>query len=419
MNLTAKLESISVCQKELKVQVPREEIESEFNAVYGNLKKRAAVPGFRIGSAPRDLLEQYHGQKAREEVLHRLIQRSLEEALSRQGMLDLVGRPVVSEIQFDPKAQLSFSAKLEVAPEVPLARYKGLFLKRTQVEVAPRELEEVLVRLQDQLAQLAPVLESRSAAEGDFLLADVTQQPKGGSPVQRRDVLIHLDLKNDPAGVSKNLIGMKPGEKRRVDLKEGTTLTVDLKGLKQKQLPLLDDAFAKTVGPFESLENLKQTIQEGIQREKEAAQRKDLEGQATQQMLESWNFEVPPSMVGSQAQRLLKERALELLNQGVPSTEVEARAQVLTEQAKLEALKRVKLFFILRQIAAAEKISASEQEIDARVQAMAQRLQVAEDQMRKDLQAKDLLGELAWEIARAKVMDRIIQEANLKENQEG
>ncbi len=416
LDLTVKLESVSACQKELKVRVPREEIDSEFDSVYLDLKKRAAVPGFRVGFAPRDLLERYHGQKAREEVLHRLVQRSLEEALRQKGPLNLVRRPVVSEVQFDPKADLSYSAKLEVAPEVPLGRYKGLSLKRARLEVAESELQEALSRLRASQAQLVPVLEDRPAAEGDFLLADVTESPKAGAPVQRRDLLIQLDLKNDPAGVSKELVGIAPGQKRRVNLKEGVSLSVELKSLKAKRLPDLDDAFAKSVGPFDSLEALKQMIRENLKREKETAQRRGLEGQAAQQLLEGWNFEVPASLVGSQAQRLLKERALELLNQGIPPSEVESRALGLTDQAKLEALKSVKLFFILRRIAAAEGITVSEQEMSARMQAMAQRLNVPADQLEKDLRARDLLEELGWEILRAKVTDLLLREAKIEES---
>ncbi|MBI3615275.1 MAG: trigger factor [Candidatus Omnitrophica bacterium] len=417
MAVTARLKEIAPCQKELHVEVPREEIEAEFEAVYRELKKNAFVPGFRVGFAPRDLLERYHGEKAKEEVLNRLVAHSLEEALKQQESLDLVGRPSVTDLQFDPKTKLSYSARLEVAPQVPLGRYKGLSLIRPKVKVTEEDLSRVLARMQESQAQLEPVLESRPAAEGDFLLANVTEQSPGKPPVKRRDLIIPLDLskEKDPDGILKGLLGLTPGEGRSLPVKEGRTLTVELKTIKAKRLPALDDAFARSVGSFETLAALKQAIQESLQKEGEASQRQALESQAIHELLEGWNFDVPPSLVGSQAQRLLKERALELMNQGVPPSEVEERAKLLAEQAKLDALKQVKLFFILRRIAASEEISATAQEIEARLKALADRLKVSVEEVRKDLEARELLEELGWNIVRMKVFDLIIQEATIND----
>ncbi len=413
--VTAKLKEIAPCQKELQVEVPRQEIEQEFEAVYRELRKKAFVPGFRVGFAPRDLLERYHGEKARDEVLSRLIAHSLEEALKSQEPMDLVGRPAVSDVQFDPKAKLSYSARLEVAPSVPLGRFKGLSLNRPKIRVTGDEVKKALERLRESQAQLTPLLELRPAQEGDFLLVDLTEPGKQGSPVQRRDLLIHLNSEKDPAGIFKGLAGMTAGDKRTVQSKEGQTLAVELKAIKVKQLPALDDDFAKSVGSFETLEALKQAVQQGLEGEAKASQRHILENQAVRHLLEVWNFDVPPSLVGSQAQRLLKERAVELMQQGVPTSEVEAKAAILAEQAKLDALKSVKLFFILRRIAVNENLTAVPEELEERIRGLSSRLQAPPEEVRKDLERRDLLDELAWNIVRTKVFDLIIREANVQE----
>ncbi len=415
LNLSVKLTEVAPCQKQLRVEVPLEAVEQELEAVYRELKKVAHVPGFRIGNAPRDLLEQYHGKKAREQTLQRLIERSLPEALSAQGSLDLVGRPQVTEIKFEPKQPLAYTAQLEIAPEVPLGRYKGLKLTRSKVDVKEEAVAQVLERLREQQSELSPVLEPRAAAEGDFLLVDLTEQPKDKPPVKRRDLVISLNLEKDPEGVLRGLVGMTPGSQRSLTLKEGTTVTVDLKQLKVKQLPVLDDSFAKGLGPFASLEALRQALRQDLQKEAETSQRRVLDGQVSHELLEQWNFDVPPSLVGSQARRILKERAVDLMSQGVPSSEVQQRAQVLAEQAKLDALKQVKQFFILRRIASVEGISATEQEMEARIQALAQGMNTPVEQVRKDLESKDLLEELVWSIIRSKVIDLIIKEAEIRE----
>lgn len=428
MNST--IREIAPCQKELKVELPRDVVEAEFEEVYRELKRVAQVPGFRVGKAPRNLLEQYHGTKAREEVVKRLIGRSLDEALSRQKDLDLIGSPQVTDVKLEPQKPLTYLARIEVAPQVGLSRYKGLKLSRQKVSVTPEQVTQVLARLQEQQARLEPVLEPRSAQEKDFILSNLTEKPTGKAPVRRPDVVIHLDLDKDPEGILKALIGMNPGEKRSVQLsartkdgsanlcggKSGGEIIVEMKGLKKKVLPPLDDSFAKSVGSFESLEALKAGIEADLKNQVEISQKRALEAQACEQLLEGWTFDVPPSLVGSQAKRILKEQAIEMMNRGIAAHQVESQAQVLTDQAKMDALKQVKLFFILRRVAEGEGISATAQEVESKIQALAQSLSLPAQEVRQNLETKDLLGELHWNITRTKVLEKIIQEAQIKED---
>ena len=399
------------------MEVPAGTVQVEFEAVYQELKKRAHVPGFRVGTAPRDLLERYHGEKAREQVLQRLIGRSLDEALSAQPEMDLIGHPQVKEAKFQDDRSLVYTAQLEVAPKVPMGSYKGLKLARPKAEAPDEQLSKVLEHLQQTHAELKPILEDRPAAAGDFLLVDLTQKsPNAKQPPQKqKEVVIHLDLERDPEGILKPLVGMKPGETRTVTVKDGTALTVELKSLKAKESPALDDALAKAVGPYENLEALKEAVRKDLKAQAEASQRQSLENQVLQQLAEGWEFDVPPSLVVSQARRLLKERAMEMMNQGIASEQVQERAQLLTDQAKMDALKQVKLFFVLRRVAAAENLTASEEEVNAKVQSLAQRLQRSVEEMQKDLQARDLLDELVWGVIRGKVLDFIIRESEIKE----
>lgn len=409
--LKSSLKETAPCQRELRVEVPPEQVERELEQVYQELKRAAAVPGFRVGHAPKDLLERHHGTKAKEEALSRLIGRTLEEALGAQGALDLVGRPRVSDVRWEPKQPLSYVAHLELAPEVALGRYKGLRIARPKTSVTEESVAQVLEHLRETHSELKPLLEPRAAAAGDFLLVDLTTQKGAEAARRQREVVIHLDLEKDPEGILRPLIGMNPGESRPVTLKDGAVLTVELKQIKQREMPPLDDGFARTVGPYETLEKLKAEVRADLGRRAEALERQHLEGQALQQLGREWALDVPPSLVASQARRILKERALELMNQGVPPEKVQEQAQALTDQAKVDALQQVKLFFILRRIASAEGFTASEQEVEERVRALVVRLGTPERELRKDLEKRDLLEEIAWGIVRKKVLDLIIKEA--------
>jgi len=290
---------------------------------------------------------------------------------------------------------------VEVAPEVPLGRYKGLKLVRPKRQAFEEQMDRVLDHLRQSHAELKPIPEDRAAVAGDFLLADLTEHPPGKQPESHREVVIHLDLEKDPEGPFKDLLGMKPSETRTLTLKGGGTLAVHLKALKVREVPALDGAFARSVGTYESLEALKEAVRKDLQRQAEDAQREALETQALRQLVEGWTFEVPPSLVASQARRILKERPAD-------------QAQVSSEQAKLDALNQVKLFFILQRIAGAEGLSVSEQEVGGRIKELAERMRMPLEELRKDWESKELLEDLAWRILRGKVLDLILREASIQ-----
>jgi trigger factor len=415
MDLSVSLSDVAPCQKELKVQVPLDAVEAEFEAVYEQLKKSARVPGFRVGSAPRDLIEQHHGDAAREQVLKNLVNRSMDEALESHQELDLIGSPEVTDIQFEPKKPFSYTAKIEVAPKLPSANYKGFKLSKPKFEVTDKQLNEVIEKLREQQAELKDVAEARPAAAGDYLLIDLTEQKKGAAPVDRKDLVILMNLEKDPEKFLEKLVGIAIGEERTVTLKDDLAITVKLKGLKFRELPAVDDSFAKSVGPFESLTNLKESIQGNLKQEAERHQQHALEQAASEKLLETWSFDVPPSVVASQARRILNERAMQMMQQGTPADQLKAQADMLADQAKIEALKQVKLFFILRQIASNEKIEATKEEVEARVVSLAQGMGVPLEQFQKDIESREMMDELVWGIIRSKVLDLVIRAADVKE----
>lgn len=415
MALKSTLKEIGPCEKELLVEVPVETVSSEFDEVYRQFKKFAAVPGFRVGFAPRDLLERYHGVKVQEEVVRRLVGRSLDEALESQKNLDVVGRPHVSDLKIETNKPLSYVAHLEISPEVPVGPYKKLKLTRAKTDLSETAINQVLTRIQEQQAQLVPVTEERPAQEGDFLLVDLTESQPKKSPRQQKDLTIQLNTEKDPEGVLKGLLGSRPSETRSFKLKDDVSLTIQLKAIKTKQLPAINDDFAKSAGAYETLDALKEAIRKNRQVELEAAQRRGLEDQIVRHLTDEWNFEVPPSLVASQARRNLKERAMELLQQGLVPDQVQQQAGALTDMAKLEALKQVKLFFSLRKIALVEKLEASEAEIQEKLQSLAVRFNATPEAVRQDLEKRDLMEELIWNILRAKVFDLLVKEAEITE----
>jgi len=287
-------------------------------------------------------------------------------------------------------------------------------LHRPKIEVNDAQVEEVLSKLQHAHAQLEPVSEKRPTREGDFLVADVVEYHGGKEISKPKELVIHLDLSRDPDGILKGLVGITPGEVRTVSLKAGTELKIQAKVLKEKRLLPLDDGFAKTVGPYPSLESLRQAIRKELSDEAQAAYRQNLIGQIMERLVQEWVFDVPPSLVKSQADRNLKRMALALIRQGVSFEQLNEEIQALQDRAQQDAVRDVKLFFILRRIAAEEGIKASEEELNARIEGLRARLNLSEEEVRRALDERDLLDELEWEIVQTKVLERVLDLATVR-----
>ena len=183
---------------------------------------------------------------------------------------------------------------------------------------------------------------------------------------------------------------------------------------KVKQVPPLDEAFAKLVGA-ETLEHLRARVREDLTRELTAQARRAVEEQAIQKLLDQASFEVPPSLVQSQAERLLRASQWRLLAEGTAPDEVESRKALLTESSRAGALRQVKTFFLLRQAAKEQGLMATEQEVEARIAALAAQSQRTPEQVRAELQRERLVSELAWDITRSKVLEWILAQAHIEE----
>lgn len=181
-----------------------------------------------------------------------------------------------------------------------------------------------------------------------------------------------------------------------------------------ERVPPLDDAFAKLVG-VETLEALRTRVREDLTRELTAQAQRAVEEQAIQQLLDQTPFEVPPSLVQSQAERLLRQSQWRLLSQGTAPDEVASRQGLLAESSKQGALRQVKTFFLLRQAATAQGLAATEAEVDARIAALAAQSQRTPESVRAELQRERLLSELVWDVTRGKVLDWLLGQAQIEE----
>src|SRR5262245_8562063 len=257
------VEEISSIKKKLLIEVSNEEYLEELDEAYKKLGKKVSIKGFRKGKIPRPILERYYKQQTETDVFTHLIEHSYVKALQEQK-IEPVAAPRISDFKKDDGSALSFSAEVEIRPEVAVSNYKGIKLKKPPVDVVEEEVHRELEALRQSHAQIGPVAVEAPLQNGQIALIDfvgrIDGQPfEGGSGT---GVMVEVGLNRFLADFEKGLVGMKKGEKKTVPVKfpedypakelagKQADFEMTLNDIKEKILPELNDDFARDVGNF-------------------------------------------------------------------------------------------------------------------------------------------------------------------------
>ncbi len=412
------------CEKVLSVLVSQDLIKEEYEFFYTEMGKQAKVPGFRPGRAPRDVLEQHFKEQAKEKVLENLVSRSLRDAL-KDKQIDFLGRPAIKGIEFTPE-KLSYEATLEVAPEIKLGKYRGLWAKKSEVKVDAEEVEGTLKKIQESLGKYS-VVENRAAVMGDFLIADYTLTVDGKEAEKRTDDWFELREGEFLKGFSTQLVGVKGGEAREVKIqfpekfgrKEWAGKTgvfqVKVKEVKEKKLAPIDDELAKETGEFQTLAELRRQIEKQIETEKSRKAEVEFEMALLDVLLKETSFPVPKGVVERRLNHLAESTLEDLYKRGMPAEVLGKEAKAIIEKLQPEAEKQVRLSFLLDAIAKKEKLQVTDSDFEAKYQETAERHRQNLDGIKKyyseHADAKESLG---MQILNEKVVQLIKDSANRK-----
>ncbi|MFH2137074.1 MAG: trigger factor [Candidatus Omnitrophota bacterium] len=422
--MKVKVKSSAKCQKVLEIEVPQEAIKEEFNEFYKNLSKSAQVPGFRKGKAPRHILEKFYAAKAHEEVLTNLVNDSYKKAIEKEK-INPVTFPEVSDVNFAQDGNLTFQTTIDVRPEFSLKGYKGVKIKKNSAVVKDDDIKQVLTFLQERYAQFTPV-EDRAVTKGDYIICDYSYAVEEKVLEQKENAWIFVDDKMFIPGISKELSGVEAGQTKEFELKlpehfrpeefakKSAKFCFSVKEIKQKKLPDLDDEFAKVVGQ-KSIDELKAHVKEDLTKEKEMQIKLDMKNQLVDALVQAMSFDVPPSLVKEREQLLKDKTRQKFKQQGFDDKQIEEEEKKLTEEFKTEALKQIKIYFILEEISKQEKISVTAQEMDQRLELIAKSYNQAKDELLKYLQEKKLLDNIHWELWEEKVITFLIDNASVEE----
>jgi trigger factor len=277
------VEDVGSLKKKMNVEVPEDLVTKEINTIYADLGKKAKIKGFRPGKVPRNILERYFKDHVKTEAVQKLIQDFYPQALSEVS-LHPVSQPVIDPGELEKEKPFLFSAAFEVKPDIKVEGYIGVNVEAKREEVTEEEVEARLKGLQDLHSQLKTIADARPIRNGDFTIIDY-EAKIDGKPVEGGkaiDYTVEVGSGRFIPALEERLVGLNPEEEKEIEVTfpedygykkwagKAVSFHVKIKEVKEKILPPLDDEFAKDLGDFSSLEELRAKLREETRREKDA-----------------------------------------------------------------------------------------------------------------------------------------------------
>jgi trigger factor len=413
------------CEKVLKIEVPRDKVLVEIENMYNNLQRVAEIPGFRTGKAPRNVVEKYFKNKVEKDVLEKLIADAYTEAV-KLTKIDPIDYPNITDLKFEPGKSLEFKATVEVKPEIKLSKYKGIKVKKESTDVKPEDIEKSLKFLQERYAEFIPV-EGRPVGDKDFVVIDFVGLLDGKEVegLKSENYVFEIGSKRVIPEIEKGIIGANINEQREIVVEykpdffdkklagKKITYKVTIKGIKEKRLPNLDDEFAKDVGEFKTLDDLKKNIENSLKIELEQKEKTRIINFILDDIIKSTSFPVPKSLVMQETERLLRDFESRMQSQNVTYESLGKSREEVRKQYEEMSVKRVKGYFILEEIAKLENISVSDEEVDKEISEFLSKVGQEKEEWKEYLSSTRGRENVRGRLLEDKVLDFLYKEADI------
>jgi trigger factor len=411
-------------KREISVEIPAAEVARETELQIVRYQKSARLPGFRAGHVPASIIRQRFGDGLKNDVIEALIPKYFRREAEKQGLIP-VSQPRVTDLHMHDGEPLTFKASFEVLPEIQVEGYKDLRADKPEITVADEEVEQALTNLLEQRATYTSV-EGRPLAVGDFAQASMDGKPKDSqdvaeakaNPVHMDDVLIEIGGKNTVPEFTENLTGASAGDERTFDVSypedtadkrlAGKTFvyTVKINGIKQKSLPDLNDDFAKELGEFTSLDQVRKQIRENIEAEKRHTTEHAAKDKLVAELVKRNDFEVPESLVDRQIDLRLERGLRALAAQGMKMEDLKKMdLPRLRAGQREQAVNDVKSSLLLERVADLEKIEVSDEEVNRELEALAKQSKQTSEAVRARLTEDGGLDRIRMRIRSEKTLD--------------
>ena len=415
-------EKVEKSQVALTVEVSAAEFEAAIEKAYQKMRKKINVQGFRPGKAPRKIIEGMYGAEVFFEEAINIAFPEAYEAAVKEKELQVVGYPTVEMVGECTKEGFTFKATAPVYPEVTLGQYKGLSAPKDEVKVTAADVDERLKQLSDRNTRLVSV--DREAKEGDTAVIDfegfLDGKPFDGGKGENHS--LELGSHSFVPGFEEQVVGMKAGEEKDIDITFPEDYHADLAGkavvfkvkvheVKEKEVPTMDDEFAKDVSEFDTLKELKADLKKKITEERQKDADRAFADTLMDQVAEGITADIPDAMVEAQCHQFLDNFKMQIAQQGIPYDQYlkltgmdEAK---LLEDAKEPALRQVKMDLAVAAIIKAENIEASDEDVEAEFQKLADQYSMDLEMVKKYLHADQVKDQIISQ----KAVDIVVESA--------
>ena len=436
--MSVQVETLEKNMAKLTIEVPAEELEKALQASYLKQKNQISLPGFRKGKVPRNMIEKMYGPEIFfEDAANQLIRENYGDAADESG-IEIVSRPVIDITQIEKGKPFIFTAEVAVKPEVTLGKYKGVTVTKIDVTVTDEEVDAAVEKERNNNARTITV-EDRPIQDGDTAVIDfegfVDGEPFEGGKGENHSLEIGSHSFIDT--FEEQLIGKNSGDEAEINVTfpeeyhaedlagKPAVFKVKIHEIRVKELPEADDEFAQDVSDFDTLAEYREDIKKKLAEEKEADAKRAKEDEAVRKISEDASMEIPEPMIETQIESMIDDFAQRITQQGL-SFEQYMQFSGLTmdklkEQVRPDAVSRIKSSLVLEKIAEEEKIEATEEDVNAEVQRIADAYGMEVDKIEEimgDAEKESMKKDLAVQKAVEFVMEHVKERAKPRSKKE-
>ena len=398
--MSLQVEKLEKNMAKLTIEVSAEELDKAMEKAYQKQKSRISLPGFRKGKAPRKMIESMYGKGVfMEDAVNSLVPQEYTKALGECD-LEIVSQPEINVTQMEPGKALIFTADVAVKPEVTLGDYKGVEVPKTEIVVTDEEVDAEIKKEQDKNARTV-VVEDRAAANGDITTIDFEGFVDGVAfdGGKGTDYALTLGSGTFIPGFEDQIVGANTGDHVEVKVTfpeeyqakelagKEAVFQCDVKKIETKEVPELDDEFAKDVSEFDTLAEYKEDVKKNLTEKKENEARTAKENAAVDKAIENAQMDIPELMTTTECRQMMDDFARRMQQQGLSMDQyfqfTGQSMDKMMEDMKPQALKRIQTRLVLEKIAEVENIQPSEEEITEEIQKMADAYKMEADKIRE------------------------------------
>ena len=427
LNLQVEVTSPSDCERHVTVTVSREDIDRYMNDAYSELMPSANVPGFRVGRAPRKLVESKFKKQIGEQIKGSLLLDSLSQ-ISEEQSFTAISEPDLNldAVEVPDEGPMTFEFDIEVRPEFEMPKWKGVKIERPVREFTPEDVDQHLEKMLARYGQLVP--HDGPAAEGDYLTVNITTTHEEKQIEKEEELVVRIREKlsfrdGEISDFAKLMVGTKSGDRKKVDVEltqdapneslRGQKISVEFEVLEVKKLklPELTEEFLAEMGDFKTEGDLRDAINDSLKRQLEYEQQQKIRSQISALLPKSADWQLPPALLKRQSARELERTVMELRRAGFNEAEIRARENVLRQNSAASTARSLKEHFILERIAEEENIEAQDGDFEKEIWLIAMQSGESPRRVRAQIEKRGLMDVLQNQIVERKVLELVQEHA--------